>query len=81
MAAPTPVAAYLHSAAMVAAGGCLLSRLHPLLASSRLPLDALLVVGLGSMAVVGLLALSADHLKRLLAYSTIAQYLPAAGVP
>ncbi|HEV2892530.1 MAG TPA: proton-conducting transporter membrane subunit, partial [Actinomycetota bacterium] len=74
MAAPTPVSAYLHSAAMVAAGVFLLSRLHPLLASSRLLLDALLLVGLGSMAVGGLLALSADHLKRLLAYSTIAQY-------
>src|SRR5215216_4468763 len=74
MAAPTPVSAYLHSAAMVAAGVFLLSRLHPLLASSRLLLDALLLVGLGSMAVGGLLALGADHLKRLLAYSTIAQY-------
>ena len=74
MAAPTPVSAYLHSAAMVAAGVFLLSRLHPLLASSQLLLDALLVVGLGSMAVGGLLALGADHLKRLLAYSTIAQY-------
>jgi multicomponent Na+:H+ antiporter subunit A len=74
MAAPTPVSAYLHSAAMVAAGVFLLSRLHPLLASTELLLDALLVVGLGSMAVGGLLALGADHLKRLLAYSTIAQY-------
>jgi multicomponent Na+:H+ antiporter subunit A len=74
MAAPTPVSAYLHSAAMVAAGVFLLSRLHPLLASSRSLLDALLLVGLGSMAVGGLLALGADHLKRLLAYSTIAQY-------
>src|SRR5215211_4945995 len=74
MAAPTPVSAYLHSAAMVAAGVFLLSRLHPLLASSELLLDALVVVGLGSMAVGGLLALGADHLKRLLAYSTIAQY-------
>ena len=74
MAAPTPVSAYLHSAAMVAAGVFLLSRLHPLLATSPVVLDGLLVVGLVSMAVGGLLALGADHLKRLLAYSTIAQY-------
>ena len=74
MAAPTPVSAYLHSAAMVAAGVFLLSRLHPLLATSPALLDGLLVVGLVSMAVGGLLALGADHLKRLLAYSTIAQY-------
>jgi multicomponent Na+:H+ antiporter subunit A len=74
MAAPTPVSAYLHSAAMVAAGVFLLSRLHPLLATSPVLLDGLLVVGLVSMAVGGLLALGEDHLKRLLAYSTIAQY-------
>jgi multicomponent Na+:H+ antiporter subunit A len=74
MAAPTPVSAYLHSAAMVAAGVFVLSRLHPLLATSPALLDGLLVVGLVSMAVGGLLALGADHLKRLLAYSTIAQY-------
>ena len=74
MAAPTPVSAYLHSAAMVAAGVFLLSRLHPLLATSPALLDGLLAVGLVSMAVGGLLALGADHLKRLLAYSTIAQY-------
>ena len=74
MAAPTPVSAYLHSAAMVAAGVFLLSRVHPLLASDRDLLDALLVIGLASMAVGGALALTADGFKRLLAYSTISQY-------
>ncbi len=57
MAAPTPVSAYLHSAAMVAAGVFLVSRVHPLLETSRLLMDALLVVGLTSMVVGGLLAL------------------------
>jgi multicomponent Na+:H+ antiporter subunit A len=74
MAAPTPVSAYLHSAAMVAAGVFLLSRVHPLLALEPGLLDALLVVGLASMAVGGVLALGANGLKRLLAYSTISQY-------
>jgi multicomponent Na+:H+ antiporter subunit A len=74
MAAPTPVSAYLHSAAMVAAGVFLLSRLHPLLALDGAVLDGLLVVGLASMAVGGVLALWADGLKRILAYSTISQY-------
>jgi multicomponent Na+:H+ antiporter subunit A len=74
MAAPTPVSAYLHSAAMVAAGVFLLSRIHPLIALDARLLDVLLVVGLASMAVGGVLALAADGLKRLLAYSTISQY-------
>ena len=74
MAAPTPVSAYLHSAAMVAAGVLLLSRVHPLLAQVPELLDALLAIGLASMVVGGVLALSAHGLKRVLAYSTISQY-------
>ncbi|MBY8851727.1 oxidoreductase, partial [Saccharothrix sp. MB29] len=35
MAAPTPVSAYLHSAAMVAAGVLVIGRVHPLLARSE----------------------------------------------
>jgi multicomponent Na+:H+ antiporter subunit A len=74
MAAPTPVSAYLHSAAMVAAGVLLIGRVYPLLQKSEVLLDTLLVVGLLSMAVGGVLALTRDVLKQLLAYSTIAQY-------
>jgi len=74
MAAPTPVSAYLHSAAMVAAGVFLLGRTYPLLQKSEALLGALLVVGVASMAVGGVLALTRDVLKQLLAYSTISQY-------
>jgi multicomponent Na+:H+ antiporter subunit A len=74
MAAPTPVSAYLHSAAMVAAGVLVLGRVHPLLALSDSVLDGLLVVGLVSIAVGGLLALAQDELKQILAHSTISQY-------
>jgi multicomponent Na+:H+ antiporter subunit A len=74
MAAPTPVSAYLHSAAMVAAGVLLIGRVYPLLQKSDVVLGVLLVVGLLSMAVGGILALTRDVLKQLLAYSTIAQY-------
>ena len=74
MAAPTPVSAYLHSAAMVAAGVLVLGRVHPLLALNQTVLDGLLVVGLASIVVGGLLALAQDELKQILAHSTISQY-------
>ena len=74
MAAPTPVSAYLHSAAMVAAGVLVLGRVHPLLSRSEVVLDGLLVVGLASIVVGGMLALAQDELKQILAHSTISQY-------
>jgi multicomponent Na+:H+ antiporter subunit A len=74
MAAPTPVSAYLHSAAMVAAGVLVLGRVHPLLARSEAVLTGLLVVGAVSIVVGGVLALGQDVLKQVLAYSTISQY-------
>ncbi|MGH2535556.1 MAG: hydrogen gas-evolving membrane-bound hydrogenase subunit E, partial [Thermomicrobiales bacterium] len=74
MAAPTPVSAYLHSAAMVAAGVFLLGRIHPLLARADGVLDGLIVIGVLSMAIGGVLALTREGFKQLLAYSTISQY-------
>ena len=74
MAAPTPVSAYLHSAAMVAAGVLVLGRVHPLLTRSDVVLDGLMVVGFASIAIGGLLALVQDELKQILAHSTISQY-------
>jgi len=74
MAAPTPVSAYLHSAAMVAAGVFLVGRIYPLIAPSDALLDAMKIIGACSIVIGGLLALSRDNLKQLLAYSTISQY-------
>ena len=74
MAAPTPVSAYLHSAAMVAAGVLVLGRIHPLLAGSEVILDGLVVIGGMSIVIGGLLALSQTELKQVLAHSTISQY-------
>ncbi|MFO7573418.1 MAG: hydrogen gas-evolving membrane-bound hydrogenase subunit E [Gaiellaceae bacterium] len=74
MAAPTPVSAYLHAAAMVAAGVFLLGRVYPLLETSEALLNGLVAVGFASMFVGGVLALTRDRLKQLLAYSTISQY-------
>jgi multicomponent Na+:H+ antiporter subunit A len=74
MAAPTPVSAYLHSAAMVAAGVLVLGRVHPLLALDQTILDGLLAIGLASIVIGGVLSLAQDQLKQILAHSTISQY-------
>jgi multicomponent Na+:H+ antiporter subunit A len=74
MEAPTPVSAYLHSAAMVAAGVLVIGRVHPLLSKSDLVLDGLFAIGVASIVIGGLLALAHDQLKQILAHSTISQY-------
>lgn len=74
MAAPTPVSAYLHSAAMVAAGVLVIGRIHPLLALDARLLDGLYLIGVASIVVGGVLSLASDGLKQILAYSTISQY-------
>ncbi|MCC7025272.1 MAG: DUF4040 domain-containing protein [Thermomicrobiales bacterium] len=74
MVAPTPVSSYLHSAAMVAAGVFLLARLLPLVHRAPGLPEALTALGFASILVAGILALSRDEMKRVLAYSTIGQY-------
>lgn len=74
MAAPTPVSAYLHSAAMVAAGVFLIGRFYPLMMQVDWLLDAFQVIGFASMLVGGVIALTRNVLKHVLAYSTISQY-------
>jgi len=59
---------------MVAAGVFLLERISPLLGPSGYLGEGLLWIGLLSLALGSLLALAANRLKQLLAYSTIAQY-------
>ncbi len=74
MVAPTPVSAYLHSAAMVAAGVFLIGRIYPLVALDPRLSDGLVAVGAASMVVGGVMALTRDVFKQVLAYSTISQY-------
>ncbi|MEJ5913593.1 Na+/H+ antiporter subunit A [Pseudokineococcus sp. 1T1Z-3] len=73
MAAPTPVSAFLHAAAMVKAGVYLVARLAPGFADS--PAWAPLVLGLGgvTMLVGGWRALRQHDLKLLLAHGTVSQ--------
>ena len=74
MAAPTPISAYLHAAAMVKAGVFLTARL--LTAGWALPAGMGLLISIAAlvtMFVALYFYFFQDDLKRLLAYSTIAQ--------
>jgi NADH-quinone oxidoreductase subunit L len=73
MLGPSPVSALLHSAAMVAMGGYLLLRLHPLLAATGWAAATAAWVGAGTAVVLGVVAVGQSDLKQLLAASTSAQ--------
>lgn len=73
MVAPTPISAYLHSAAMVKAGIYLVARFAPAFATVGIWRPLVLTVGLVTMVLGGLRALRPWDLKQLLAYGTISQ--------
>lgn len=73
MAAPTPVSAYLHAAAMVKAGVFLIARLAPAFAEVPGWRIALVSLGIATMLLGGWAALRQTDLKLLLAYGTVSQ--------
>ncbi|WP_026910961.1 Na+/H+ antiporter subunit A [Patulibacter minatonensis] len=73
MAAPTPVSAYLHAAAMVKAGVFLVARLAPAFADLDVWRWSILVLGLTTLLLGALRALRQHDLKLLLAYGTVSQ--------
>ncbi|MEW2380723.1 Na+/H+ antiporter subunit A [Micromonospora sp. NPDC047707] len=73
MAAPTPVSAYLHAAAMVKAGVYLIGLLAPVLATAGPWRPVVTLAGLATMVVGGWAALRQTDLKLLLAYGTVSQ--------
>jgi NADH-quinone oxidoreductase subunit L len=73
MAGPTPVSALIHAATMVTAGVYLVVRTHALFEASGIALTVVLVVGLVTALFAGTSALGQNHIKRVLAYSTISQ--------
>ena len=71
MEGPTPVSALVHSATMVAAGVYLVGRFFPVLTP-----DVLLVIayiGAITLFIAATIALVANDIKRVLAYSTVSQ--------
>ncbi|SBN61964.1 multicomponent Na+:H+ antiporter subunit A [Curtobacterium sp. 9128] len=73
MAAPTPVSAYLHAAAMVKAGIYLVARLAPAFALLEGWRETITLLGVLGMVIGGYRALRQTDLKLLLAYGTVAQ--------
>ena len=83
MAGPTPVSALMHAATMVTAGVYLVGRVYPLYATEGMAEDVrwvILTIGALTLFLTGLIALVQDDIKRVLAYSTLAQlgYMTAA---
>ncbi len=74
MAGPTPASALLHSATMVAAGAYLLARLQPMLGAASWLGPAIIVVGMATSLVGGVVGALHSDLKKVLAASTSAQY-------
>lgn len=73
MAAPTPVSAYLHAAAMVKAGVYLIARMAPAFAGEPVWRPLVLTLGVASMVLAGLRAMQVSDLKLVLAFGTVSQ--------
>ena len=73
MAAPTPVSAYLHAAAMVKAGIYLIARFAPIYAIAEPWRPIVISLGVFTMLLGGVQALRESDLKRILAFGTVSQ--------
>ncbi|WP_311245740.1 Na+/H+ antiporter subunit A [Microbacterium sp. WCS2018Hpa-23] len=73
MAAPTPVSAYLHAAAMVKAGIYLIARFAPIFAFTGPWRPIIISLGILTMLIGGIQALRETDLKRILAFGTVSQ--------
>ena len=73
MAAPTPVSAYLHAAAMVKAGIYLIALLAPVFANAPTWRPIVISLGVFTMLLGGYQALRETDLKRILAFGTVSQ--------
>ncbi len=74
MAGPTPVSALMHAATMVTAGVYLMARTFPLFQNMAQEARPWMVaIGAITLFAIGLLALVANDIKKVLAYSTVSQ--------
>ncbi len=73
MAGPTPVSALIHAATMVTAGVYLVARSSVLFVLSPVTMDIILVIGILTALVGGIIAIYQNDIKKVLAYSTVSQ--------
>jgi NADH-quinone oxidoreductase subunit L len=73
MEGPTPVSALIHAATMVTAGVYMVTRCTPLFSLSTDAQAVVAVIGGFTALLAGLIALTQNDLKRVLAYSTVSQ--------
>ena len=73
MEGPTPVSALIHAATMVTAGVYMFTRCTPLLYASPTAQACVASVGAFTALLAGLIALTQNDLKRVMAYSTVSQ--------
>ena len=73
MEGPTPVSALIHAATMVAAGVFLVARMFPLFEASDAAMNLVAVTGGVTAVLAATMAMTANDIKRVVAYSTISQ--------
>ena len=73
MAGPTPVSALIHAATMVTAGVYMVARSSALFDIAPAAGDVVAWIGVATALLAGLIAITQDDIKRVLAYSTVSQ--------
>ena len=73
MEGPTPISALIHAATMVTAGIYMVARMSPLFEFSPAALSMILILGGTTALFMGLVAITQNDIKRVIAYSTISQ--------
>src|SRR5476649_1352953 len=73
MAGPTPVSALIHAATMVTAGVYMIARSNILFTLSPVTMHIIAVIGLMTLVLAALIAITQTDIKKVLAYSTVSQ--------
>ncbi len=73
MAGPTPVSALIHAATMVTAGIYMIARSNIMFTLSPITMQLIAVIGVCTLLMAAITALTQNDIKKVLAYSTVSQ--------